>query len=156
MNISKPMYFEHKKNIILSSRTYIYNKSLWMTMSKSIPNVSDNLTNIQNTCIIVMPIFEIHYPWLLDTTLHMFGMPLGASKMENYINSCALPTRSPPPSFGEFHWERWEPFANLQNPTQMLSYNQMNNQPLHLADIDFSSAKILSIISFFRVAWEVS
>ena len=33
-------------------------------------------------------------------------------------------------------------FGNLQNPTQMLSCNWMNNQPLHLANIVFSSAKI--------------
>ena len=41
------------------------------------------------------------------------------------------------PSSGELHWKLWEPFANLQNPTQMLPYNWMNNQPLHLANINF-------------------
>ena len=47
--------------------------------------------------------------------------------------------------FGGEHWEHWEPYGNLQNPTQMLSYNQMNNQPFHLANLDFSSAEISSI-----------
>ena len=27
---------------------------------------------------------------------------------------------------GKFHWELREPYGNLQNPTQMLSYNQLN------------------------------
>ena len=54
-------------------------------------------------------------------------------------------------------WERWELYENLQNPTQMLSYNRMNNPPLHLAIIDFSSAKISFIKSFFGgTAREVS
>ena len=39
----------------------------------------------------------------------------------------------------ELHWKLREPSGNLQNPTQMLSYNEMNNQPLHLANIEFSS-----------------
>ena len=39
-------------------------------------------------------------------------------------------------------------FGNLQNPTQMLSYNRMNNWRLHLANIDLSSAKISSVGSF--------
>ena len=38
---------------------------------------------------------------------------------------------------GELHWELWEPSRNFYNPTQMLSYNQMNNQPHHLANIIF-------------------
>ena len=37
----------------------------------------------------------------------------------------------------ELHWE----LGNLQNPTQMLSYDGMNNQPLHLANIKFSSVE---------------
>ena len=50
---------------------------------------------------------------------------------------------------GELHWELWEPSWNLQNPTQMLSYDGMNNQPLHIVNISFSSTRISSIISFF-------
>jgi hypothetical protein len=38
------------------------------------------------------------------------------------------------------------------NPTQMLSYDGMNNQPPHLANIDFSSTKFSSVWSFFQVA----
>ena len=40
-------------------------------------------------------------------------------------------------------------FENLQNPTQMLEYNRMNNLPLHLANIVFSSTKISSHQKFF-------
>jgi hypothetical protein len=40
---------------------------------------------------------------------------------------------------GELRWERWEPYGNLRNATQMLSYNRLNKQCLHLANIDFSS-----------------
>ena len=40
----------------------------------------------------------------------------------------------------------------LQNLTQMLSYNRMNNQPLHLANIDFSYADFLSVGGFLRAA----
>ena len=50
---------------------------------------------------------------------------------------------------GELHWEHWE-------PTQMLSYNQMSNQPLHLANIDFSSTKFSSVRSFFQTTREIS
>jgi hypothetical protein len=52
----------------------------------------------------------------------------------------------------EFHWELREPFGNLQNPTQMLSYDGMKNRPLQLANINNSSAKISFIESFFEVA----
>ena len=46
---------------------------------------------------------------------------------------------------GELHWELREPYGNLPNPTQMLSYNGMNNKPLHLANIEpLSSATISS------------
>ena len=44
----------------------------------------------------------------------------------------------------------------LQNPTQMLSYDGMNNQPLHLANIHFSSTKISLSEVFFRAAEAVS
>ena len=37
----------------------------------------------------------------------------------------------------ELHWELKESFENLQSPPQMLSYDGVNNQPLHLANIDF-------------------
>ena len=50
-----------------------------------------------------------------------------------------------------------EPFGNLQNPTQTLSYNRMSNQPLHLLNIDVSSAEILHMSEgFFQAAREVS
>jgi hypothetical protein len=35
-----------------------------------------------------------------------------------------------------------EPYGNLQNPTQMLSFDGMKNQSLHLVNNDFSSAEI--------------
>jgi hypothetical protein len=46
-------------------------------------------------------------------------------------------------------WELRELYENLQNPTQIFSYNGMNNQALHLVSIDFSSAENSSAISFF-------
>ena len=51
--------------------------------------------------------------------------------------------------FPDFRWELWDPFGNLQNPTQLLSYDGMNNQPLHLANIDISYIEISSVISFY-------
>ena len=45
----------------------------------------------------------------------------------------------------ELHWEFKELCGNLQNPTQMLSYDEMNYQPLHLANTYFTSAKILFV-----------
>ena len=45
----------------------------------------------------------------------------------------------------ELHWEFRKPYGSLQNPTWMLSWDGMNNQPIHLANIDFSSTKISSI-----------
>ena len=62
-----------------------------------------------------------------------------------------IPTSSFPklePS-GELHWELREPSGDLQNPTQMPSCNRMNDQPLHVTNIYFSSAEISSIRSFF-------
>ena len=48
-------------------------------------------------------------------------------------------------------------FGNLENPTQMLSHDGMNNQTLHLPHMVFSSAKMSLIISFvFRVAYAIS
>ena len=43
-------------------------------------------------------------------------------------------------SSSELHWELQEPYGNPQNLTQMLSYNQLNNQLLHLGSIEFSFA----------------
>ena len=58
-----------------------------------------------------------------------------------------MPTREM--TSGELHWELREPFGNLQNPTQMLSYDGIYNESLQLANIDFSFAKISPIESFF-------
>jgi hypothetical protein len=53
---------------------------------------------------------------------------------------------------GELHWEPWE----SSNPTQMLSYNQMNNQPHHLANIIFIRWNFHLLEGFSKVVREVS
>ena len=45
-------------------------------------------------------------------------------------------------------WEFRELSGNFQYPTHMLSYDEMNNQPLHLANIVFSSTKMSFVTSF--------
>ena len=49
--------------------------------------------------------------------------------------------------------------GNLQNPTQMLSYDGMKNQPLHLAEFGFSSNNFIYLFSpglpeQFRKPWD--
>ena len=72
-----------------------------------------------------------------------------ASQFVNCGDSESLVTHDSSHKLGELHWELGGPLGTLKIPTQMLSYKGMNNQPLHLAKVDFSSTKVLSVGNFF-------
>ena len=87
------------------------------------------------------------HSWILDENIQTKSfveemMPTSGGGSNSYLfllkgrTKCTRHRELREPS-GKLHWELMEPCGKLQNPTQMLSYVGMNNQPLRIANLFF-------------------